>query len=328
MFRLVIYDAGSMSSPEFSRYRRDLEQLAATGLAAARGGSVVDEATARAVAAAQLLLRNDPDLYGSLVEGFEYLSKVGPGRVQGDGQMSPQAVVDVLSLHLHIRAFNERYEELPPGVWSACEDRLAAVVEGAREIEVYSDVPPPPDFTDMVLWRALCLLDQTEATRRDVDVELIDGIVHQAINQPAAHPAGSGGQSEEKACPERGRDFQPLRGRVGQESEALWTLRDLRGLHALANLALSRRTTAWARRVREIASYHVEHTPPEMTQTQPWALFAFAWAVPGTRFAEEQIRLVRAAGELQGTQIGPLAALLLADAVSAMRAFDATEGTA
>src|SRR5690606_7345308 len=123
--------------------------------------------------------------------------------------------------------------------------------------------------TDLVLWQLLCVADQAALLSRDIDFEWIDAAVYQAIGTPG--PDGS------------------LHPRSDEESLDAWTYRELCGVHALADLALLRRNTAWARRVQEVVRYHMDNSQPDNTTTQSWALFAFLWS-PATRpFAEQQL---------------------------------------
>src|SRR5690606_33037121 len=105
------------------------------------------------------------------------------------------------------------------------------------------------------------------------------------------------------------------------ESPDTWTYRELTGLHALANLALLRRNTAWARRVKEIAGYHLEHTQPDFTTYEPWALFAFGWTPATSDFAQQQLHDVQTHLASGGVDL-TAAALLLADADWAMGMFE------
>src|SRR5690606_33910522 len=117
-------------------------------------------------------------------------------------------------LHLHLRAFARRYESMSASVWTACEDILPTCIEQVREAENFADRPPPPSTSALVLWRALCLAEFADVSRRDVDSELADAIVHQAIAR-----RGEGGS---------------LHPQSPEESLDAWTYRELCGLHALA----------------------------------------------------------------------------------------------
>ncbi len=318
-----------MTEQKFTRIRPLLVELARRGLGAVARHAVDADSVLLGVPAAQLLLDDDPALYAALRAGFEHLARLGESSKAGRSPSSSEPrghrrrIYHALVLHLHLTAFNEHYERLPGSAWGACEDRLPAAVAPARCIEDYGDVPPPADEVDSVLWHALCLLEQAQALSREVDIELIDAVVHQAISvrPPDADDATA----------------QPLGPRADGESLDIWTYRELSGLHALANLALSRRNTTWARRVEGIALHHLEHTQPDYTTTEPWGVFAFAWSDKTQTFAEQQIHdaTVQAATEqvpgaaatpegtcAQQAPVSPVSAMLLADAAHAMGAFE------
>ena len=303
----------SVSEQKFSRYHRLLTRLAGDGLLAASRLPSTSDSVLIAVPAARLLLADDMAMQSDLVKGFDLLARMGraagrktPKMGEPDGHRC--SVYHGLVLHLHLAAFNRYYERLPRSDWSMCEDRLPDAVEPVRDIEQYGDVPPPADRVDVVLWQALCLLDQAEALRRDADVELIDSVVHQTIRTAPPDPGGA--------------TDRPLHRRQDDEALNVWTCRELCGMHALANLALQRRNRPWARRLEQAALYHLEHTQPDYTTTQPWGVFAFLWPDRTETFAEQQIHGATMQG---GSCPGPMASLLLADAAHSLLAFDAAE---
>ena len=264
-----------------------------------------------AAAAAKLLLRDDAALYPLLVDGFKTLAAQGRDRSTkgliprlADPAGHVRDVYHLLALHLHLAAFARRFESMPPNSWAACEDALPEATEPVREAENYADVPPPCDQTAVVLWQALCLTEQAILAGRDVDLELTDSILHQVVSQPSQD--GS------------------LHRREASESLDTWTFRELCGLHALANVALRRRNTSWAKRVEQAALYHLENTQPDNTTNQPWALFAFLWSPKTRSFAEQQLHDTTAHLAQSGTLSDPgaVAGLLLADAADTLGAFD------
>lgn len=199
----------------------------------------------------------------------------------------------LLALHLCLAAFAKRYESLPPEVWGRCEDTLATLSETAAGlIREHTDRPPPIDQTHTALWLALCVVEAGVLGARDVDVELADSVVYQIAGRPG--PSGS---------------LHPLPDGAGLDA---WTYRELTGLHALAALALARRNRAWSTRVEQAAAYHQDHTQPDHTTGQPWALFAFIWSPVTRPFADQQLHDTQAHG------IGPLDAMLLADAAGTL----------
>ena len=148
----------------------------------------------------------------------------------------------------------------------------------------------------MVLWQALCIVEQAQLLKRDIDIEWIDAVVHQVISK-------SGGP--------------PLHQRGEDESTDVWIEHEMTGLHALANLALATRNQAWSRRVQEIAMYHVGRKPAVNPAAPPWALFAFAWSPSTREFAAQCMQSI----ERYRGAITPLAAMLMADAAHAFGDF-------
>jgi hypothetical protein len=73
----------------------------------------------------------------------------------------------------------------------------------------------------------------------------------------------------------------------------VWWYRELVGLHALHGLALRMDRDDWRTRVRAATAYHLEHTQPDHTTAQPWALAAFASEPTTAIFAEQQLHDAR-----------------------------------
>ncbi len=297
-----------MTVVELKAYHRLVAELAGRAQAAVAEALVTADSAALGLPAARLLLEDEPGLHRQLVAGFKALADMGrsaaaTGRlpVLRDGAGQRRAVYHPLVLHLHLVAFEKVYESMSASMWSACEDAIADAVGPARSVEDYADAPPPHDEVDLVLWRSLCLLEQAALLSRDVDVELVDSVVHAALSD--AGPAGS------------------LHRYDSDESPDAWTYRELTGLHALANLAVRRRNPAWARRVQEVASYHLENTQPDYTTYEPWAVFAFAWSPQTAMFADQQLHDVQThlASAEGGVTVMP--ALLLTDAADLLGKF-------
>ncbi len=197
---------------------------------------------------------------------------------------------------------------MPAGLWGVCEEALPVVVAPGRMIESFTDTPPPVDQTAITLWWTLCLHDQAVLAQRDVDVEIVDAVVHQITNRPG--PEGSLHPSHE--------DDEDH----AHEPTDRWIYDELCGLHALANLALGRRNRAWAHRVEQIALHHMNHTQPDHVTTQPWAVFAFVWSSQTRHFADQVIHDATAGRDGSTRPMDPVAAMLLADAVSALSIFE------
>lgn len=299
--------------------RRRLDHGNVTAAHGAEGGDV-----SLAVAAARALVTDGSIDVDGLVDGFKYLAESGaswatvgvtPGMTTVPRDVADQAaplmfadgaghrrdVYHPLVLHLHMAAFAKHYETLPVSSWSACEDALPEAVAPARAIEAWAVTSPPPAAVSLVLWHALCLYDQANLTQRDIDMELVDAVVHHAL---AESPKGG-----------------PLCAADHNQSPDAWTYRELTGLHALSALALRRRNSAWASRVQEIATYHQDHTQPDYTTYQPWALFAFAWSEATQPFADQQLHDVASAASAGGGECDWMTGLLLADAADMLATF-------
>jgi hypothetical protein len=201
-----------------------------------------------------------------------------------------------LAVDLCLAAFGRCYETLTPDAWSMCEQATLDAVAPLRLAEHFITAAPPPALTALVLWQSLALTRQAKLLGRDVDLEMIDAVVQAIVR--------------------RGGEHGSLHPQLDDDSPDGWVYRELSGLHALASLALLRRNAGWSRRVEEIAHFHLEHTQPDHTTSQPWGLFAFLWPARTRSFAEQQLHDVAAHGG------GPLAALLLAHAAEALSEFE------
>lgn len=216
-----------------------------------------------------------------------------------DGAGHARDVYHPLAVHLCLAAFERRYESIPQQYWSTCEQAVLEATAPCRLPEFFADAAPPPDLVPLVLFQSLCLAEAGKLLSRDVDIELVDSVVHAIVAEP--------------------RDG--LHDMVDGDTLDTWTYRELTGLHALANLALARRNTAWARRVEQIALFHLENTQPDNTTNQPWAVFAFLWSPKTRSFAEQQLHDVTVHGSVTGGRVNELAGMLLADATNALAEF-------
>lgn len=109
-----------------------------------------------------------------------------------------------------------------------------------------------------------------------------------------------------------------LQAQTTEDSPDHWTFRELAGLHALADLAEAFAGQAvgerWSQRVREVAAFHQDHTQPDYTTYQPWAVAVFAQDQATATFAEQQLHDVETHLTLHGGGGAVIPALLLADA--------------
>jgi len=269
-----------------------------------------DDSILIAVPAARLLLGDLPALHPALAQGLKILAELG-ARTQSDDPCRftdpaghRRLVYTPFVLHLHLAAFAKCYEQLPPPLWAVCEDALPRAVELARPAGHGAGARTRDDDLAPELWQALCLAQFARLTSRDVELELADAIVHDALTQPPAVIADAP---------------HPLRLHHRDESIETWTYRELTSLHALANLALLRRNRQWSVRVSRVARYHLDHTQPDHATTEPWGVFAFLWSPETRPFAQQQLH--DAAARHRG-RLSPLPAMLLADAAHALSQFD------
>jgi len=354
------------SDPKFTHYRSMVSQLAAAGLAAAPNGHKPDSILL-ALPAARILLRDDPAHHEGLVRAMQHLANLGRpwlrigvnvgtlGEPTGDaGMFALQQAVDRLmrqyartaaapgveppagfpialrdteqhtrdiyhpfAAHLCLAAFGRCYETLAQPLWSACEQAMLELVAPLRFIEHFADAPPPPALVPLVLWQALAIAEQSTLLSRDIDLELVDVVVQVILSEAFADPA-------------KPTFAGALHASAEHDTLDTWTYRELTALHALANLALLRRNPNWAKRVEQVATYHVQHTQPDNATNQPWSLFAFLWSsAPGCQsFADQQLHDLTAHAASTGSSTGlsagtpnPLAAMLLADAADRLAAF-------
>ena len=289
----------SVQVQKFSEYRAMAVGMARSALEQVDLSSPPSpDSITMAVPAARLLFEDDASLYPLLSNGFKALAELGRrcGRTPPmlrDPTGQQLAIYHPLVLHLHLAAYRAHYEQLPAAVWSACEQALPAAIEPGRQIEDHLGA----GSRSLVLWQCLCVLEQALLLGRDVDIELLDPVVHGVIREEDQRDPGVGN-------PEAGKD-------PGMNQ---WVLDELAGLHALANLALRRRNQQWANRVQEIAKKLLAQQLELCQSNWPWGLFAFAWT-PGTEKLDMP-QLQRADAET-----GIITVLLLADAADALGEF-------
>ena len=347
---------------EFSRYHDLLSQIAHTALRdvdpahflgkpASPDRSTPNDPTQNpassspsvdlAIPAAKLLLDDNPNWHTPLGHSMMQIcsacqsavgSTTAANPVLMDGSGAHRAEYGLLAIHLHLAAFAKRYESLSHKVWALCEATLDPIGDIARSaIENHAATPPPPKASPRVLWYALILAQHAALTSRDVDVDLVDAVVHQIASRPG--PEGSLHPLTRSAPTDVNAPGQPIAATGQVDSLDAWTYRELFGLHALANLALARRNHYWVKRVEQIALYHLDHTQPDHITCQPWALFAFIWSPKTRLFADQQIHdtmtqpatsSASSAGDLPATPLprpGVLIGLLITDAATALSAF-------
>lgn len=315
---------------QFTAYGRQVATMAKGALrAASQGENGVETHRIFACAAGvcdMLLPGQDDDAFANgcaaLRDGLKRLAQLGRAAKQRDvvlpvAEHQRRAEYHLLALHLHLAAYARHYDRLPQQVWSIGDDALPEAILPARQIEDFTDGPPPADRTHIALLHALCLLEYGVILQRDVDVEVVDAAVHAILsrspgNTPGNVPGHISGDGSNRAL--HLWDQQ-------QDSPDAWAYRELVGLHALSNLALVRRNRQWATRVQEIAMYHLEHTQPDFFTYEPWGLFGFLWSAKSRPFAEQQLHDVQThlANATGPKCMAP--GLLLADAAASLGVF-------
>ncbi|XAL98538.1 hypothetical protein OT109_13230 [Phycisphaeraceae bacterium D3-23] len=109
-----------------------------------------------------------------------------------------------------------------------------------------------------------------------------------------------------------------LHTQTADDTPDAWVYRELTGLHALHLASQVARGAGWAARCALVAEYHLEHTQPDYTTYQPWALPAFAEGDATAVFAEQQLHDVQTHLAIEGQGGALLPGLLLADASASL----------
>jgi len=343
----------SSSKSDFIQYHRIVSQLANRGLSGlastvqqthepeSGSSSLVDWLSpgqlGAALPAASLLVRPaTDDACFELIHGFGQLAQAG--RRLGQNKTLPTFLKNVgenesghplylpLVVHLHLAAFAKLYEKMPMSLWGRCEDSLVEVMELVRPAEQYIGTSPATDAGSMtvMLWQALCLLEYAQLSLRDVDVELVDSMVHKLITTGGTGPLQPRSEAAESDnAPAEPRN-EPGGANGAKGANVDWILDEPAGLHALANLAALRRNRRWADRVQEIARRHIDRTGesdgqvgPTVLDGQPWGLFAYFWSRQTRGRAIAMIEQLEAQASLDC-----LSTLLLADAAHAFSLFE------
>lgn len=268
---------------QFSRYHTIVSHLARQALAAAvaAGPEHDDEpSVGLAVPAAQRLLDVTPATPAE--RALAQLAAAPPRLVTFTGQS--RAVYHPLAVHLHLRTLGKS------GDVASC-DAVRAAVTG------YAPLSASREQLALTLWQALCLIEAADLLGDEAPPE-----AQQAIERLLNDAPG-----------------RALHAQHPDDSLDDWTYRELAALHALANVAAHRQDAALLERVAQAATFHLEHTQPDYTTYEPWAVYAFVRRTETVVFAEQQLHDVATNLRLSGDRAGLVAGLLLADAADAMR---------
>ncbi|MEM7577995.1 MAG: hypothetical protein AAF328_11050 [Planctomycetota bacterium] len=98
-----------------------------------------------------------------------------------------------------------------------------------------------------------------------------------------------------------------------------WTYREMVGLHAAMLLATELNHRSLVDRCHAAARYHLQHTQPDYTTYQPWALAAFLYFPDTVGFAEQQLHDVETHLHVEGPPGALVPGLLLADAYATLK---------
>lgn len=286
-----------ISDPHFIRYRTMVSQLAASGLATPGDESDLSGAADLSIVlpAAKLLLQDDPSQHEGLALAMQWLAAHDS---MADPAGHVRDIYHPFAMHLCLAAFHRRYETISPSRWSQCEQAISEMMIHLRWIEQYADAAPALADVPVVLWSALAMAEQATLMSRDIDLEMTDSAVAAIVASPGREDC--------------------LHEMTNDDSLDTWTYRELVGLHALARLALHRRNNGWAKRVEQVANFHLENTQPDNATNQPWGVFAFLWSSKTRGFAEQQLHDATTHG---GGKLLLLPAMLLADAADTLAEF-------
>jgi hypothetical protein len=198
-------------------------------------------------------------------------------------------------LHLCICARAQRKIDEPP----ADDSLISLLLKSAEPALRYLDADVPSDDLALVMWEAACLIDHRRVIgpneRSDRATAVVERITQRHQTARCLHP------------------HQP------DDLLDAWTYRELSALHALFHLAVMEDRPDWRQRAHAVAMFHLEHTQPDYTTYQPWALAAFVDQSATRTFADQQLHDAQTHLHLQGSSGAVMIALLLADAAFTLR---------
>ncbi|MEM1446585.1 MAG: hypothetical protein AAGF84_11045 [Planctomycetota bacterium] len=114
------------------------------------------------------------------------------------------------------------------------------------------------------------------------------------------------------------REPKPFHAQTMDDAPDAWVYREMVGLHATFNQAF-RQSPDFYGAAHDVARYHLQHTQPDYTTYQPWALAAFLYFPDTVGFAEQQLHDVETHLHVEGPPGALVPGLLLADAVVTLR---------
>lgn len=289
---------------QFSRYESLVLQEAARALELARqaaqaGGS--RSGLAEALPAARVLLGRPVQreevqpLLAGLTQWARLAGEAGaepPRLATLTGQSRP--VYFPLAVHLFLRAVEVIGSQLTPADRDAAQQAARGL---GRAMVAALESPQDPQQLALTLWQAL-------------------------VATEAAVLAGDSTPGAALAAVERivqASSTGPLHTMDPDDLLDAWTYHELAGLHALDRLAQRTGRADWRGCVEQAAHYHLEHTQPDYTTYEPWAVHVFLRWPQTAMFADQQLHDVATNLGLSGPQAALMPALLLADAADALR---------
>ncbi|MEM9753707.1 MAG: hypothetical protein AAF916_10025 [Planctomycetota bacterium] len=124
------------------------------------------------------------------------------------------------------------------------------------------------------------------------------------------------------------RNTQPYHIQTSSDSPDAWVYREMIALHGQFNWGwmIGDELDPPLEEAHDVARYHLQHTQPDYTTYQPWALAAFLYFPDTAGFAEQQLHDVETHLHVEGPPGALVPGLLLADAVATLREVMEREG--
>lgn len=260
-----------------------------------------------ALPAARVLLGQDDEaVRADLTRSLQTLADAanqgsGPLPVLTDGLGHTRGVYWPFVLHLHALALAATAETN-----ASDAELLQSAAAPLGLIEDGANHPPAGGEVAEVLWRSLVRAELSRLTGDAYACASALGTIHRIANEPgragALHALGL------------------------DDLLDAWTYRELTGLHALHAAAQGMGDLPLQARCGQVAAFHFDHTQPDYTTYQPWALACFAYDDSTILFAEQQLHDVATHLSVEGPGGALLPALLLAEAVMFMEGRFAGQG--
>ncbi|MFI4859970.1 MAG: hypothetical protein ACIAXF_04730 [Phycisphaerales bacterium JB063] len=219
-----------------------------------------------------------------------------------DGQGHHRPVYGPLCVHLMLSALAVQRSQVVERLGDAWASRVSPIMTPIRASRVEDAELDDAELMALpintLLWRALCELEWALLTNQAFDGALAMRVIERVQNLVGADGA--------------------LHPQTADDTPDAWVYRELTGLHALHLASQVGRGAGWAARCAQVSAYHLDHTQPDYTTYQPWALSAFAEGESTAVFAEQQLHDVQTHLAIEGPGGALLPGLLLADAAASL----------